>query len=376
MTYSSSDETVATVTNTGDETPLKVGTTTITAKAAGNATYKPGQASYTVTVVDTTPAASKTYTRISYATGITTGKYLIVNPADAQVFTTVTSYPNAVDVTPASGVISGDFTSYELTITKNGSEYTIQNSSNEYLYYVYTSGNTQSRVAYQGTANGTWSANAVSGDANGFDLNWVSGSSSQHIYWSETFFKIGSQTSGVHLYKLSDGTTPDPGPEPTTPSYTKVTSITSGATYLIVSADAGNYNGADGTKAFTGDQNGTAATVNNAAGVITGDYSAYEFVISASGSDYTLLGPNGYVTGNANSGSRYIQVSSTAGTMSLSMASDFTGTEGQVADAFYFYYSKTQGTSTSKEVLYFNKDGAFKIGGTGRKYGVYLYKKN
>ena len=376
VTYSSSDETVATVTNTGDVTPLKVGTTTITAKAAGNATYKPGQASYTVTVVDTTPAASKTYTRISYATGITTGKYLIVNPADAQVFTTVTSYPNAVDVTPASGVISGDFTSYELTITKNGSEYTIQNSSNEYLYYVYTSGNTQSRVAYQGTANGTWSANAVSGDANGFDLNWVSGSSSQHIYWSETFFKIGSQTSGVHLYKLSDGTTPDPGPEPTTPSYTKVTSITSGATYLIVSADAGNYNGADGTKAFTGDQNGTAATVNNAAGVITGDYSAYEFVISASGSDYTLLGPTGYVTGNATSGSRYIQVSSTAGTMSLSMASDFTGQEGQVADAFYFYYTKTSGGSTSKEVLYFNKDGAFKVGGTGRKYGVYLYKKN
>ena len=376
VTYSSSDETVATVTNTGDVTPLKVGTTTITAKAAGNATYKPGQASYTVTVVDTTPAASKTYTRISYATGITTGKYLIVNPADAQVFTTVTSYPNAVDVTPASGVISGDFTSYELTITKNGSEYTIQNSSNEYLYYVYTSGNTQSRVAYQGTANGTWSANAVSGDANGFDLNWVSGSSSQHIYWSETFFKIGSQTSGVHLYKLSDGTTPDPGPEPTTPSYTKVTSITSGATYLIVSADADNYNGADGTKAFTGDQNGTAATVNNAAGVITGDYSAYEFVISASGSDYTLLGPTGYVTGNATSGSRYIQVSSTAGTMSLSMASDFTGQEGQVADAFYFYYTKTSGGSTSKEVLYFNKDGAFKVGGTGRKYGVYLYKKN
>ena len=58
--------------------------------------------------------------------------------------------------------------------------------------------------------------------------------------------------------------------------------------------------------------------------------------------------------------------------MSLSMASDFTGTDGQVADAFYFYYTK----DNSKEVLYLNSDGKFKIGGTGRKYGVYLFKKN
>ena len=372
VTYSSSDETVATVTNTGDVTPLKVGTTTITAKAAGNATYKPGQASYTVTVVDTTPAASKTYTRISYATGITTGKYLIVNPADAYVFTTSAGTTNAESVTTTGGVISGDYSSYELTITKDGNNYAIQNGAGQYLYYNYSQGD--QRVGYQTNVNNwTLSAGSDANDTNAFRFT----SSNQNIYWNNTYFRIGgSGTTGVHLYKLSDGTTPDPGPEPTTPSYTKVTSITSGATYLIVSADAGNYNGADGTKAFTGDQNGTAATVNNAAGVITGDYSAYEFVISASGSDYTLLGPNGYVTGNANSGSRYIQVSSTAGTMSLSMASDFTGTDGQVADAFYFYYSKTQGTTTTKEVLYFNADGAFKVGGTGRKYGVYLYKKN
>lgn len=372
VTYSSSDETVATVTNTGDVTPIKVGTTTITAKAAGNATYKPGQASYTVTVVDTTPAASKTYTRISYATGITTGKYLIVNPADAYVFTTSAGTTNAESVTTTGGAISGDYSSYELTITKDGNNYTIQNGAGQYLYYNYNQGD--QRVGYQTTVNNwTLSAGSDASDTNAFRFT----SSNQNIYWNNTYFRIGgSGTTGVHLYKLSDGTTPDPGPEPTTPSYTKVTSITSGATYLIVSADAGNYNGADGTKAFTGDQNGTAATVNNAAGVITGDYSAYEFVISASGSDYTLLGPNGYVTGNANSGTRYIQVSSTAGTMSLSMASDFTGTDGQVADAFYFYYSKTSGSSTSKEVLYYNADEAFKIGGTGRKYGVYLYKKN
>ena len=55
LTYESSDETVATVdVNTGAVTILAAGTTTITAKFAGNDDYKPSQASYTLTV--TAPA--------------------------------------------------------------------------------------------------------------------------------------------------------------------------------------------------------------------------------------------------------------------------------------------------------------------------------
>jgi hypothetical protein len=55
------------------------------------------------------------------------------------------------------------------------------------------------------------------------------------------------------------------------------------------------------------------------------------------------------------------------------MAAD--NSEGLVSDAFYFYYTKNSSGSTSKEVLYLNSDGKYKMGGTGRKYGVYLYKK-
>ena len=55
--------------------------------------------------------------------------------------------------------------------------------------------------------------------------------------------------------------------------------------------------------------------------------------------------------------------------MSLMMAAD--NSEALVSNAFYFYYTKTD----SKEVLYLNADGKYKVGGTGRKYGVYLYKK-
>lgn len=50
VTYTSSDETVATVGSDGTVSPLKAGTTTITASTEGNDTYKAGSASYELTV--------------------------------------------------------------------------------------------------------------------------------------------------------------------------------------------------------------------------------------------------------------------------------------------------------------------------------------
>lgn len=56
VTYSSSDETVATVnSSTGAIELLKAGTTTITATFSGNATYKPAEMSYTLNVTEKTP---------------------------------------------------------------------------------------------------------------------------------------------------------------------------------------------------------------------------------------------------------------------------------------------------------------------------------
>jgi hypothetical protein len=52
VTYSSSDESVATVDNSGSVSILAAGTTTITASFAGNDEYNEGSASYTLTVVD------------------------------------------------------------------------------------------------------------------------------------------------------------------------------------------------------------------------------------------------------------------------------------------------------------------------------------
>ena len=50
ITYSSSDETVATVDGSGNVTGVKVGTANITASFTGNDTYKPESVSYTITV--------------------------------------------------------------------------------------------------------------------------------------------------------------------------------------------------------------------------------------------------------------------------------------------------------------------------------------
>ena len=148
---------------------------------------------------DPTPTTS-TYSQVSFATGITTGKYLIVNPADTHVFNTSTNASNAVAVSVSGGVISGDYSSYELTITKSGENYTIQNGSNQYLYYNYNQGD--QRVGYQnGVNNWTVSAGSDASDTNAFRFT----SSNQNIYWNNTYFRIGGTgTTGVHLYKKAD----------------------------------------------------------------------------------------------------------------------------------------------------------------------------
>ena len=63
VTYSSSNESVATIASNGDVTIVGEGTTTISAAFAGNTTYKPATVSYTLTVTDErTACAAPTFT--------------------------------------------------------------------------------------------------------------------------------------------------------------------------------------------------------------------------------------------------------------------------------------------------------------------------
>jgi hypothetical protein len=103
VTYESSDPTVATVDASGNVTPIKKGTTTITAKAAGNATYRPGEASYTVKVVDSNPAVPKYYKVEEIEAGQT---YIIVSEGQAMTMNGTTL--GVVSVTDVDGVIETD----------------------------------------------------------------------------------------------------------------------------------------------------------------------------------------------------------------------------------------------------------------------------
>lgn len=390
VTYASSDETVATVSNTGEITALKMGKTTITATAAADETHKKAMASYTLNVVNSDPDLPK-YTKVTSTDGLIAGaKYLLVfeglegdtdGDGDPMVFKAIlnsdeTQFAKATTsaqpVTIANSTIASDaLGDYQFTLSTG--YYLKADKADKYIY-PGTSGSSSVMLA-ESTASHALTItfnNGIAEIKNG--SRYLVWSISSH-YFSSNSEISGQYSTGICLYKLegSGGTTPEP-PTPSTPTYTQVSEITSGATYLIVAADANNYNGNGQKRAFKGDTSGNVVEVDGTSGTITGDYSACEFTITAEGDDYSLKGPSGYVTGQSTT-DPFIQVSSSKVTMSLTDAATLkaaASTDGLVSDAFYFYYLK----NSSKECLYLNSNGKFKMGGSGRKYGVYLYKKN
>ena len=92
VSYTSSDEDVATVTNQGVLTLKAAGTTEITATAAAASGYAAADASYTLTVVAAPEFGTHYYRKVTSLAGVTTEKrYLIVydNGSSSRVFTPV-----------------------------------------------------------------------------------------------------------------------------------------------------------------------------------------------------------------------------------------------------------------------------------------------
>ncbi len=145
VTYSSSNTSVATVNeNTGEVTLVAAGETTISATAAADATYKADEASYTLTVSaaqgggDEGGETTGGYTLVTSLSDITTGQYVIaakVNGTYYAMSNVFASKINGTSVTVTENAISeSDAVDYVVTITKNGTSFSIS-SGTKYLKY-------------------------------------------------------------------------------------------------------------------------------------------------------------------------------------------------------------------------------------------------
>ena len=163
--------------------------------------------------------------------------------------------------------------------------------------------------------------------------------------------------------------------DPNGSTYTKVSSITVGGTYLVVDAT-------NDTRAFKGAQDGSYVSVSPVGGVITDTdrtLTAYEFTVEQGAKGYYLKFNDGkYLicdysnSGNTTTGIRYVATQDL-----VDYPYSLTVTNG------VFFFSTTQvNNGSTDQILYYKPSNAsgsgtdkFKIGGTGSDYGVHLYLK-
>lgn len=473
VTYSSSNETYATVANDGTITALKKTSTpiTITATVAGSDQYQGASVSYSLTVINSNEKPS-VYNKVTSADDLEIGaKYLIVYESGNKVFypyidskgvfakatdnaigdvtiteQTITSadldncqmtleegyylYVDAEEkyIYPASSsntALNPETTkNHALTITFNNGVASIKNGNYNFYYssnsswFSTTSTATSVNTALYKLDDGKPKAQTISFSEDkvsvniygkvppvdlGADAPTLTGAKTTVTYDSSdqtvatvaadgsvSILKAGITTISVQAQagKVGDKeylasntasytlTVTNVAP----PTYTLISSVddlVSGGSYLIVSAysksDDASY---DHKKLFKGTTDGAAEDVTPVSGVITGDYSSYEFVISKkdnSENEYYLKIGNSYLTSSSNASTPFIVLSSSAASLKL--------TTEKTTDAPYreFAFAYKKSDSKPNETLYYSNDSSdncFKVGNSGYKYGVHLYKKN
>ena len=148
VTYSSGDENVATVdADTGEVTLVAAGTTTITATFAGDDSYKPASASYTLTVTEPLVVGSGTYELVADATTFAAGDKILIAYVDANTQYVLSTTQNAnnraatTDVTLQSdGTLLPGETAQIITLEKDGDNF-LFNVGNGYLYAASSTSN-------------------------------------------------------------------------------------------------------------------------------------------------------------------------------------------------------------------------------------------
>ena len=370
VTYSSSNDAIAEVDDSGNITGHKKGTVTITATAAGDTQYKPGSATYTLTVENSDPSAptNPVYTKVMSSADIVAGqKYLIVyeSGASSKAFkpivsgTTVTeSAANAIDAPVSNNEITSteDIDACQVFLMAATDGYYYIKTGDSYLYPG------SSKLQAESSSTRPLAITISSGK-----LTIKRSQYDHYLVFNSYFRRAGSDSGNLALYTLDDGSNPGGGddPQPPTPStvtYTKVNSITSGATYLIVSPSD------DGL--FTGTTAGGVQSVTPENGVITSSsYSDYEFVITEEASGmYSIMYQGQYLYCNGNfSGTNATAIGYQGSVASLTLDNT------QISDSYAFGFKMN--ANSADQFLYFKSSTLFKWGGSGKSTGVHLYKK-
>ena len=353
VTYSSSDATIAEVDNSGNITGKKKGTVTITATATGNSQYKPGSASYTLTITNSSVTTTKYYRASSIEAGkeylvVSSGMALTNNNGIASTSVTVTNDEIELDDADAmlwtaeakgSGFTLSNGGSFIQRASSNGTPSVGSAPSDNYYIWAYDNAN-----QYLYTASGTK-----------YYLYYSSSSSR----WSQSSTASTSHT--VTLYTSDPGSSSGGGDDPTpaATTYYPASSIVAGQQYLIVSNGKALQNGGGSAAAID-------VTVNS--GVIELDAPASAlWTAEADGEAFDLIN-NGQYLRRSSSGS-------TAGV----------GTKSSTADNNQWYYDAdnqrltvkhTSSSSGSTTTYYLRYNTSWEVSTTTGNAALYTANPN
>lgn len=202
LTYSSSDETVATVSADGQFTLLAEGETEITATAAEDDSYHSATVKFTLTVTNTPKPESKTFYKVTGNT-IVEGTYLLVYTSGTPNYAFDASKSSGSggyrqEVSPSNDRITATdaLKSAEVQITAKNGKYFLKTSQG----YVYRS---SSSLRFSNTANDNYLHSAsISNGVVTFSM--TSGSSSYNLRYSASSntFQYGTFNGELTLYLL------------------------------------------------------------------------------------------------------------------------------------------------------------------------------
>ena len=305
-------------------------------------------------------------------------------------YNTLAYSSNGVQVM-SSGHSSG-FSKYYLGYASGAFNYDSDGESRRVQLYKFTEGGGSSDPTKQNqnlsfdnstvtltmaTAGGTQAVQTVKGaqttvtySSSNSSVATVSGTTiTIHGFGSTTITATAAQSDVYNSASASYTLNVQQSGSSTTTTYTKVSSLTVGGTYVIVDvADQRLFKGAtDGSYVGVSPSNGVISDPANS-------LAAYEFTVTQSGSKYCLVFNDGkyllcdYSTsGNSSTGLVY-ESSKPADSYLYSVSLNSSG-------AFEFMTAQRNSSSTSEVLYYKTSSDLFKIGGSGKDVGVHLYLK-